>query len=119
MLAIVCRGKATASPFQAGALDTSRELECLTQAVYYEAAREELVEVVRKLESGGAPLADSMALWKRGEELAAICQGIAGRVRDFRPDGYDADHAMVPHGMRMCLGYFKGTGGPIDNVPAT
>ena len=26
--------------------------------------------------------------------------------------------AMVPHGMRMCLGYFKGTGGPIDNVPA-
>lgn len=41
----------------------------------YEAAREELVEVVRKLESGGAPLADSMALWKRGEELAAICQG--------------------------------------------
>lgn len=40
----------------------------------YEAAREELIEVVRKLESGGAPLADSMALWKRGEELAAICQ---------------------------------------------
>ena len=24
--------------------------------------------------------------------------------------------AMVPHGMRMCLGYFKGTGGPIDTV---
>lgn len=22
--------------------------------------------------------------------------------------------ALVPHGMRMCLGYFKGTGGPID-----
>lgn len=40
----------------------------------YEAAREELIEVVRKLESGGVPLADSMALWKRGEELAAICQ---------------------------------------------
>jgi putative oxidoreductase len=25
--------------------------------------------------------------------------------------------AMVPHGLRMCLGYFKGTGGPVDSVP--
>lgn len=40
----------------------------------YEAARDELVAVVSKLESGGASLADSMALWKRGEELARICQ---------------------------------------------
>ena len=28
---------------------------------------------------------------------------IAGMVRDFRPDGYDADHAMVPHGMAVAL----------------
>ncbi|TRY18715.1 exodeoxyribonuclease VII small subunit [Tessaracoccus rhinocerotis] len=47
----------------------------MAEELTYEAAREELIEVVRKLESGGAPLADSMALWKRGEELAAICQG--------------------------------------------
>lgn len=47
----------------------------MAEPLSYEAAREELVEVVRKLETGGAPLADSMALWKRGEELAAICQG--------------------------------------------
>ena len=40
----------------------------------YEAARDELVAVVAKLESGGASLADSMALWKRGEELAKVCQ---------------------------------------------
>jgi exonuclease VII small subunit len=40
----------------------------------YEEARNELVETVTKLESGGATLAESMALWKRGEELAAICQ---------------------------------------------
>ena len=26
--------------------------------------------------------------------------------------------AMIPHGFRMCLGYFKGTGGPISSVPA-
>ncbi len=41
----------------------------------YEAARDELVEVVRRLESGGASLAESMELWQRGEKLAQICQG--------------------------------------------
>lgn len=40
----------------------------------YEQARDELVEVVRRLESGGTSLADTMALWERGEKLAAICQ---------------------------------------------
>ena len=28
---------------------------------------------------------------------------IAGQVRDFRPAGYHADHAMVPHGMAVSL----------------
>jgi exodeoxyribonuclease VII small subunit len=40
----------------------------------YERAREELIAVVQRLESGGAPLAESLALWERGEKLAAICQ---------------------------------------------
>lgn len=40
----------------------------------YEQARAELAEIVAKLESGGVPLAESMQLWKRGEELAARCQ---------------------------------------------
>ena len=40
----------------------------------YEAAREELVEVVRRLESGGATLEESLALWERGEALATRCQ---------------------------------------------
>ena len=40
----------------------------------YEAAREELAEVVRQLEQGGATLEQSLALWERGEELATICQ---------------------------------------------
>lgn len=40
----------------------------------YEAAREELEEVVRRLEAGGTTLEESMALWQRGEELAATCQ---------------------------------------------
>ena len=40
----------------------------------YEEAREELVEVVRRLEQGGTPLAESLALWERAEGLATICQ---------------------------------------------
>ena len=40
----------------------------------YEAAREELVEVVRRLETGGSTLEESLALWERGEALATICQ---------------------------------------------
>jgi exodeoxyribonuclease VII small subunit len=40
----------------------------------YEQAREELVEVVRKLEAGGTSLEESLTLWERGEELATICQ---------------------------------------------
>ena len=40
----------------------------------YEEAREELVEVVRRLESGGTDLEESLALWERGEQLAAVCQ---------------------------------------------
>ena len=41
----------------------------------YEAARDELTEVVRKLEAGGATLEESLTLWERGEELARVCQG--------------------------------------------
>lgn len=41
----------------------------------YEQARDELVEVVRRLETGGTTLEESLALWERGEQLAAICQG--------------------------------------------
>jgi len=40
----------------------------------YEEAREELVEVVRRLEAGGITLEESLALWERGERLATICQ---------------------------------------------
>jgi len=40
----------------------------------YEQARDELVSVVQRLESGGVPLDESLKLWERGEELAAICQ---------------------------------------------
>jgi exodeoxyribonuclease VII small subunit len=40
----------------------------------YEAARAELREVVSRLESGGQPLEESLALWERGEYLADVCR---------------------------------------------
>lgn len=40
----------------------------------YEQARDELVDVVRRLEAGGVTLEESLRLWERGEELAKICQ---------------------------------------------
>jgi exodeoxyribonuclease VII small subunit len=40
----------------------------------YEAARDELAAVVRTLEAGGLALEDSLALWERGEQLAAVCE---------------------------------------------
>ena len=61
----------------------------------FEAARDELAEVVSRLEAGGLTLEESLALWERGEELAGICQGWldAARVRldVTRPDGGAAD----------------------------
>ncbi|MDQ4085995.1 MAG: exodeoxyribonuclease VII small subunit [Actinomycetota bacterium] len=40
----------------------------------YEQARDELVDVVRRLEAGGTTLEESLALWQRGEHLAEVCQ---------------------------------------------
>ena len=39
----------------------------------YEAARDELVDIVARLENGQVGLEDSMGLWQRGEVLAAHC----------------------------------------------
>ncbi|MEN9752633.1 MAG: hypothetical protein RL670_324 [Actinomycetota bacterium] len=40
----------------------------------YEAARDELMKVVSQLETGSATLEQSLALWERGEALAAACE---------------------------------------------
>jgi len=40
----------------------------------YEAARDELAEIVESLEDGSATLEESLKIWERGEELAKICQ---------------------------------------------
>ncbi|MGW2523693.1 exodeoxyribonuclease VII small subunit [Streptomyces sp. NPDC001617] len=44
------------------------------ESLGYEQARDELIEVVRRLEAGGTTLEESLALWERGEELAKVCR---------------------------------------------
>jgi exodeoxyribonuclease VII small subunit len=43
------------------------------ESLSYEQARDELAGVVRRLETGGLTLEQSLDLWERGERLAAIC----------------------------------------------
>jgi exodeoxyribonuclease VII small subunit len=56
----------------------------------YEQARAELAAVVEKLEAGGNTLEESLALWERGERLAAVCQewldGARARLDAARTD---------------------------------
>lgn len=44
------------------------------QDLSYEQARNELADLVGRLESGSVGLEESLALWERGESLAAHCQ---------------------------------------------
>ena len=63
----------------------------MTDELSYEAAREELIEVVRRLEQGGTTLEESLALWERGEKLATICQakldGARKKLDEKSPSG--------------------------------
>ena len=45
-----------------------------TPDIPYEQARDELIAIVQKLETGGTSLDEALALWERGEQLAGICQ---------------------------------------------
>lgn len=60
----------------------------------YEQARDELVQVVNRLEQGGATLEESLQLWERGEALAARCEewlmGARKRLEAARQGADDA-----------------------------
>lgn len=47
----------------------------------YEQARDQLADIVRRLEAGNSTLEESLALWERGEKLAAVCEQWLGGVR--------------------------------------
>jgi exodeoxyribonuclease VII small subunit len=53
---------------------TEQEIPAEFDGLRYEQARDELVEVVRKLEAGGLSLEESLGLWERGETLARVCE---------------------------------------------
>ncbi|WP_449281370.1 exodeoxyribonuclease VII small subunit [Leucobacter sp.] len=52
----------------------SAETPADVTALSYEEARDELVQVVSRLEQGGTTLEESLQLWERGEALAARCE---------------------------------------------
>lgn len=67
----------------------------------YELARDELIQVVNRLEQGGATLEESLKLWERGEALATRCEewliGARKRLeaaRQGEPSGGAADSAV-------------------------
>jgi exodeoxyribonuclease VII small subunit len=61
----------------------------------YEEARDELVGAVGKLEQGGTTLEESLALWERGEALAARCEEwlVGARARLDAAKKAREDHA--------------------------
>ena len=72
------------------------------ESLGYERAREELAEVVRRLEAGGLSLEESLALWERGERLADICSqwldGARRRLDAALGGGPDADPRRTADG---------------------
>lgn len=60
----------------------------------FEAARDELVRVVSELEQGAPTLEQSLALWERGESLAARCEewllGAKRRLEAARTEAPDS-----------------------------
>ena len=67
--------KADAAP-ETGALESAAPApgeHADVAAMTYEQARDELVGLVSRLESGQVGLEESMGLWQRGEALAAHC----------------------------------------------
>ena len=57
----------------------------------FEAARDELEWIVRKLEDGNVTLQESLDLWERGERLATICQDWLDGARQRVDAAIEAD----------------------------
>jgi exodeoxyribonuclease VII small subunit len=66
----------------------------------YEQAREQLTDVVRRLESGGLTLEESLELWEQGERLAAVCsewlEGARARLAAAKPDSGEPRDSAAP-----------------------
>ncbi|MGE3288030.1 MAG: exodeoxyribonuclease VII small subunit [Pseudonocardia sp.] len=71
--------------------------EPAVESLDYEQARDELTDVVRRLEQGGLSLDESVGLWERGEALARRCEerlaGARERVRAVLDRAEEAEDA--------------------------
>ncbi len=71
------------------------DASAVDDALGYEQARDALLDVVRRLETGGSSLEESLALWERGEQLAKVCErwldGARARLDAALAEGEDAD----------------------------
>ena len=56
------------------------QTEADVASLSYEEARDELVQVVNRLEQGGATLEESLQLWERGEAMLAATYVIGSVV---------------------------------------
>lgn len=93
------------SPASASASAGASNLD--VETLGYEQARAELVDVVQRLEAGSASLEESLALWERGEALAARCQAwldgarerlTTARAQDEPSASHDATDSAPPTG---------------------
>jgi exodeoxyribonuclease VII small subunit len=86
----------------------------------YEQARDELVGVVARLEAGADSLEESLALWERGEALAARCQewldGARARLAAVREPGAGSSTTVVASEARPG-GPAAGADEPDDDFP--
>jgi exodeoxyribonuclease VII small subunit len=59
----------------------------------FEAAQQELEQIVARLERGDVAVDEALALWRRGEELYRLClarlDAAAGRVEELSSRGGD------------------------------
>lgn len=66
----------------------------------YEQARDQLTDVVRRLESGGLTLEESLELWEQGERLATICsewlEGVRARLAAATPTAGEPRDSTAP-----------------------
>ena len=76
----------------------AKQTEAGRAELTYEGAREELAEVVSRLEAGGTTLEETLALWERGEMLAKQCQawldGARRRLEAVSQDSPEDDSAQ-------------------------
>lgn len=47
----------------------------------YEQAKQQLIAVIKRMETGNLPLEETLNIWERGEQLAAHCQSILDQAR--------------------------------------